>query len=162
MSRSTKTDSLRIGAPAPDFRLPASGGGLVSLRDFAGRKVVLYFYPADDTPTCTKQACAFRDAMAHFSGTDAVVLGVSTDPVTAHDKFIRKYKLPFTLLADEDHAVCTAYGVWQKKSMFGYKYMGIVRSTFVIDTHGRLAAEFRNIRIKGHIDAVLAAVRAAS
>ena len=124
---------MKIGAPAPAFSLPASTGKNVSLKDFAGEKVVLYFYPADDTPTCTKQACAFREALPDYLAAGAVVLGVSTDSVASHEKFIAKYTLPFVLLADEDHAVCEKYAVWQEKTMFGNTYMGVVRSTFVPD-----------------------------
>jgi len=153
---------MKIGNPAPAFLLPASTGESIALNKFVGEKVVLYFYPSDDTPTCTKQACAFRDAAPDYRAAGAVILGISTDSVASHDKFIAKYKLPFILLADEDHATCQKFGVWQQKTMFGNTYMGIVRSTFVIDTRGRLAAEFRNIRLKGHIEKVLDAVRTAS
>lgn len=151
---------MRIGDPAPAFSLPSTQGSVVSLAQLKGRKVVLYFYPADDTPTCTKQACAFRDAHPDYDCAGAVVLGVSPDDLAAHDKFRRKFKLPFTLLSDPDHITASAYGVWQQKSMFGHKYMGIVRSTFVIDTAGKIAAIYRNIRVKGHIPTVLDAVNA--
>lgn len=153
---------MKIGSPAPAFSLPASTGRTLSLKDFAGQRVVVYFYPSDDTPTCTKQACAFRDALQDYRAVGAAVLGVSTDSVASHERFIAKYKLPFVLLADEDHAVAEKYGVWQLKTMFGNTYMGIVRSTFVIDSRGRLAAEFRNIRLKGHMEKVLEAVQRAS
>jgi peroxiredoxin Q/BCP len=151
--------ALSPGAPAPEFSLPSTDGTL-RLRDFRGRKVVLYFYPSDDTPTCTRQACAFRDALPDYQQAGAVVLGISPDGAESHAKFRRKHKLPFTLLADEAHAVASAYGVWKWKSMFGHRYMGVVRSTFVIDTAGRIAAIFPNVRIKGHVAAVLRAVSA--
>jgi uracil-DNA glycosylase family 4 len=147
-----------VGAPAPDFTLPASSGGMVSLSDLRGKTVVLYFYPKDDTPGWTKEACAFRDANRQFAGANAVVLGVSTDSLSSHAKFIEKFNLPFTLLADEDHKVAEAYGVWAQKSFAGKQYMGIDRSTFVIDPDGILRAEFRGVKVDGHVDEVLEAV----
>ncbi len=123
---------------------------------------MLYFYPKDDTPTCTKQACEFRDAHQEFEGLNAVIVGISTDPVQKHERFVSKYGLPFTLLSDEDHAVCEAYGVWQQKKLYGKTYMGIVRSTFLIDEEGRIAMEWRNIKLAGHIGKVLEVLRAST
>ncbi len=151
--------SLEVGAKAPDFDLHSTAGGVVTLAGLRGKKVVLYFYPADDTPTCTKQACAFRAGAEEIGTSEAVILGVSPDGVASHEKFRKKFKLPFVLLADEGHAVAEKYGVWMKKSMFGHKYMGVERTTFVIDRAGKIAAIFRKVRVKGHV-AVLAALRA--
>ncbi|XID90516.1 thioredoxin-dependent thiol peroxidase [Paenibacillaceae bacterium WGS1546] len=144
----------KIGQPAPDFELPATNGSAVRLSDYRGRKVVLYFYPKDMTEACTRQACDFRDAGATFGEANAIVLGISTDELKRHYKFIEKYELPFLLLSDPEHRVCELYGVWQEKQLYGRKYMGIVRSTFLIDEQGRLAREWRNIRVKGHVDDV--------
>jgi thioredoxin-dependent peroxiredoxin len=147
------------GNPAPDFSLPAvTGQGEqvdVRLSELRGRPVVLYFYPKDDTAGCTTQACAVRDEWAAFRAAGAEVLGVSPDDVASHRAFAKKYKLPFTLLSDPDHTVAEAYGVWKKKSMFGRKYWGIERSTFVIDADGRIEAEFRRVRPKEHAAQVL-------
>jgi len=149
-----------VGDVAPEFVLPAAGAeGDVSLKGLRGKKVVLYFYPSDDTPTCTKQACAFRKGAEGIAGADAVLLGISPDGVGSHEKFRKKYRLPFVLVADEGHKVAERYGVWVKKSMFGVKYMGIERTTFVIDRGGRVAAVFRKVRVKGHVEAVEAALR---
>ncbi len=131
--------TLKIGEPAPDFRLPADNGTTVSLADFRGKKVILYFYPKDDTPGCTSQACGFRDAYPQIEEKNAVVIGVSPDSVKSHQKFKTKYDLPFLLVADEDHQLAEAYGVWGEKSMYGKTYMGVTRSHFVIDEHGNLA-----------------------
>lgn len=143
-----------VGDRAPGFDLPATGGGRVSLAGLRGKKVVLYFYPSDGTPTCTKQACAFRKGAAMIEGAEGVIVGISPDGVESHDKFRTKYRLPFVLVADEGHKVADAYGVWVKKSMFGVKYMGIERTTFVIDRAGKVAAVFRKVRVKGHVEAV--------
>jgi len=129
---------LNVGDLAPDFELTTDSGASVKLSDFRGRRVVLYFYPKDDTSGCTTQACGFRDAYPVIEEQNAVVLGVSPDGVKSHQKFKTKYDLPFTLLVDEDHAVAEAYGAWGEKSMYGKKYMGVIRSHFVIDAHGRL------------------------
>lgn len=152
--------SLETGDKAPDFKGATDGGGTVALKDFKGRKVVLYFYPKDDTPGCTTEACGFRDALPDFSKIDAVVIGVSKDSVKRHDNFKAKYELPFTLLSDEDGAVCEAYGVWTKKMNYGREYMGIERSTFLIDGKGKIAGIWRKVRVKGHVEQVLEAARA--
>ena len=128
-----------VGDKAPDFTATTDAGETVELKDFRGKKVVLYFYPKDNTPGCTQEACDFRDSITKFRRKGAVVLGVSPDSVKSHEKFKAKFDLPFPLLADEDHAIAEAYGVWQEKSMYGRKYMGIVRSTFVIDEKGKIA-----------------------
>ena len=151
--------TLDIGDKAPDFSLPTDGGGTASLKALMGRKLVLYFYPKDATPGCTTEACGFRDALPDFSKTGAEIIGVSKDSVARHDKFKAKYDLPFTLVADEDGTLCEAYGVWQEKKNYGKTYMGIVRSTFLIDEKGVIAAVWRNLRVKGHVEKVLEAAR---
>lgn len=148
-----------VGQKAPSFTLPNEQQESISLSDFAGKKVILYFYPKDMTPGCTTEACDFRDAHQDFSELNAVVIGISPDPVARHTKFIDKYELPFSLLADEDHAVAEAYGVWQLKKNFGKEYMGIVRSTFLIDEQGQVISEWRNVRVKDHINTVLTTLR---
>ena len=130
---------LKAGDPAPDFTTVTDTGATVKLADFRGKRVVLYFYPKDDTPGCTTQSCGFRDAYPVIEEKNAVVLGVSPDGVTSHQKFKTKFDLPFTLLVDEDHAISEAYGVWQEKSNYGKTYMGIVRSHFIIDEQGKIA-----------------------
>jgi thioredoxin-dependent peroxiredoxin len=152
---------LEEGQPAPAFTLPTDGGDEVSLESLRGKSVVLYFYPKDDTPGCTKQACGIRDAWGEFERTGAVVLGVSPDSPKKHVKFREKYGLPFTLLADEDHAVSEAYGVWVQKSFAGKKYMGVERSTFVIAPDGTLARVMRQVKPDTHADEVLASLAAA-
>jgi peroxiredoxin Q/BCP len=152
---------LQVGDEAPDFTLPRSGGGTLSLHDLRGRRVILYFYPQDDTSGCTKEACQFRDASDQIEASDAVVIGISPDSVESHDRFRAKYGLPFALLADQDHSVAEQYGVWQEKSAFGVKRMGIVRSTFLIDADGKLARIWRRVTADGHaadVTATLAAV----
>ncbi|AMV09821.1 MULTISPECIES: thioredoxin-dependent thiol peroxidase [Geobacillus] len=150
--------TIAIGQPAPDFTLPASNGKMVSLSDFRGRYVVLYFYPKDMTPGCTAEACDFRDRHAQFAELNAVILGVSTDSLKRHEAFIEKYELPFLLLSDEQHKVAELYGVWKKKKNFGKEYMGIERSTFIIAPDGTLAKEWRGVKVKGHVDEALAEV----
>lgn len=142
------------GSLAPDFTLPSDAGHEVTLSSFRGRRVVLYFYPKDDTSGCTTQACELRDALPRFDGADAVILGVSPDPVASHRKFRDKYGLNFPLLADEDHAVAGAYGVWVQKSMYGRTYMGIERSTFLIGEDGRVLEAWRRVKPKGHAELV--------
>ena len=129
---------LTTGQPAPDFTATTDSGESISLSDFRGKRVVLYFYPKDDTPGCTTQACSFRDAYPEIEEKNAVVLGVSPDGSASHQKFRSKYELPFTLIVDEDHAISEAYGTWGEKSMYGKKYMGVIRSQFVIDEAGNL------------------------
>ncbi len=152
--------STEIGKKAPSFKAPTDGGGEISLNKLKGQKVILYFYPKDDTPGCTKEACGFRDALPDFSAIDTTVIGVSKDTVAKHDKFKAKYELPFTLAADEDGSLCEAYGTWVEKSMYGRKYMGIERATFLIDEKGVLRQEWRKVKVKGHVDEVLAAAQA--
>lgn len=147
------------GMPAPTFTLPRDGGGTVSLSDFAGSPVVLYFYPKDDTSGCTKEAIEFTTEKAAFDAAGAVVIGVSKDSVAKHDKFIAKHDLDVILGADEDGAVCEAYGVWVEKQMYGKTYMGIERATFLIGADGKVAQEWRKVRVKGHVEAVLEAVK---
>ena len=151
--------SVDIGKPAPEFSVPSDGGGTVSLKALRGRPVVLYFYPRDDTPGCTKEACGFRDAMPDFSKLDAGIIGVSKDSVGKHDKFKAKYELPFALAADEDHALCEAYGVWVLKKNYGREYMGIERATFLIDRDGVVRDIWRKVKVNGHVEAVLKAAR---
>ena len=150
--------ALTIGDAAPEFNLPRDGGGRVSLADLKGKMVVLYFYPRDDTSGCTKEAIAFTEALEAFKAAGAVILGVSKDSVAKHEKFIAKHDLGVTLLADEDGAVCEAYGVWVEKSMYGKKYMGIERATFLIDQEGALKQIWRKVKVPGHADAVLQAI----
>jgi peroxiredoxin Q/BCP len=148
------------GSQAPDFELKSDTGETVTLSQFRGRPVVLYFYPRDDTPGCTKEACAFRDSYDEYLARDAAILGVSRDGEESHQKFKSKYDLPFTLLSDPDHEVAEAYGVWAEKSMYGRKSMGIVRSTFVIAPDGTIARAMRGIKVPGHSDKVLEALPA--
>jgi peroxiredoxin Q/BCP len=152
--------SIEAGDKAPAFTLPTDGGGTVSLAKLKGKKVILYFYPKDDTPGCTKEACGFRDNLPKFTKTDAVVIGVSKDSVKRHDNFKAKYKLPFTLAADEDGTVCEAYGVWIEKALYGRKYMGIERATFLIDGKGVVRQVWHKVKVEGHAEAVLAAAKA--
>ena len=149
---------IEAGQPAPDFTLTDQDGNPVTLSKLKGTPVVLYFYPKDDTPGCTNEACAFRDARMDYEKAGARVLGLSPDTVTSHDKFRRKYELPFTLLADPENTVCEQYGVWQEKNMYGKKSMGVVRSTFVIDRQGIVRKVFPRVKVDGHSDAVLNAI----
>jgi peroxiredoxin Q/BCP len=150
--------AVELGKKAPKFKLPASNGETVSLMELRGAPVVLFFYPKDMTATCTVQACDMRDNYAAFREMGAVVLGISGDSIKSHRNFIEKKELPYLLLADEDHKVCELYGVWQLKKLYGREYMGIVRSTFLIDAKGTLVREWRNVKVKGHAEAVLEAV----
>ncbi|MBC8142730.1 MAG: thioredoxin-dependent thiol peroxidase [Armatimonadetes bacterium] len=143
------------GEPAPAFSLQGKNGDTVSLSDYSGKIVVLYFYPADDTPGCTKQGCSFRDLSAEFAAANAVVLGVSPDDAASHEAFAAKYALTFPLLSDTDHAVAELYGAWKEKNNYGRKYMGIERTTFVIGKDGNIAKVFGRVRVDGHGDAVL-------
>ena len=148
------------GTIAPDFTLPADGGGEITLSDYRGQQVVLYFYPKDDTPGCTTEACNFRDDYSDILAAGAVVLGVSPDSVKSHDKFKLKFELPFPLLSDPDHKVAELYGAWGEKKMFGKTYMGILRSTFVIDREGKIVKVFPRVRPKNHSQEVLAVLTA--
>lgn len=147
--------NIQLGLEAPDFVLQAAHGKEVKLSDFRGKRVVLYFYPKDMTSACTNEACQFRDEHSSFEDLNTVILGVSTDSLKQHEKFIAKYDLPFLLLSDEEHKVAELYGVWQLKKMYGREYMGIVRSTFVIDEQGILVKEWRKVKVKGHIEEAL-------
>ena len=149
---------LAAGAKAPAFTLPSDDGRRVALKDFKGKIVVLYFYPKDDTSGCTAEACGFRDSWRAVQAAGAVVLGVSPDGPASHQKFKKKYELPFTLLADEDHAVAAAYGAWGEKSMYGRKYFGILRTTYIIDPAGKIARVFERVKPRGHAAEVLAAI----
>lgn len=149
---------IQEGDQAPDFTLPADDGSTVTLSSFRGRKVVLYFYPKDDTSGCTAQACEFRDTLPRIEESGAVVLGVSPDPVKSHVKFRDKYDLNFPLLADEDHAVAEAWGVWVEKSMYGRTYFGIERSTFLIDEEGKVSKVWRKVKAKGNAEMVAGAL----
>jgi peroxiredoxin Q/BCP len=148
-------DWIEEGSKAPDFTLPTHDGTKLKLSSLRGAPVVLYFYPKDDTPGCTREACGFRDSKAKFAKHGAVVLGVSPDSPASHAKFRAKYKLPFTLLADEKHAVAEKYGAWRQKNMYGKKSMGIARSTFVIDAAGKVVKVFKAVKPDGHDDQVL-------
>ncbi|HSY74913.1 MAG TPA: thioredoxin-dependent thiol peroxidase [Dongiaceae bacterium] len=147
---------LKEGDKAPTFTVATNGGGKISLADYLGKNVILYFYPKDDTPGCTKEACAFRDGFADFKKRGAVILGVSPDSVKSHDKFVEKFKLPFTLLADEDKKIVEAYGVWGEKSFMGRKYMGVYRVTFLIGPDGRIKKIWPEVRPEEHTAEVLA------
>jgi peroxiredoxin Q/BCP len=149
---------LKEGDPAPPFTAATNGGGTISLADFAGKPVILYFYPKDDTPGCTKEACGFRDEFDAFKKKGAVVLGVSTDPVKAHDKFVAKFKLPFTLLADEDRQIVQAYGVWGEKTFMGRTYQGTHRVTFLIGPDGLIRRIWPKVKPEEHPAEVLAAL----
>ena len=146
------------GDRAPDFSLKSDDGTTVTLKSLAGKNVVLFFYPRDDTPGCTKEACGFRDALPRFEGIDAVVLGVSPDSLESHRKFKQKYDLPFPLLIDEGHRLADEFGVWKQKSMYGLKFMGIERTTVIIDRKGRIARIFPKVKVPGHVEEVEKAV----
>lgn len=148
-----------VGKKAPDFTLNNERGEQVSLEQYKGKYVVLYFYPKDMTPGCTTQACDFRDAHEDFSSLNAVILGVSMDDANRHTKFIEKHGLPFSLLVDENHAVSEKYGVWVLKKMYGKEFMGIERSTFLIDPEGIVKKEWRKVKVKNHIEEVLETIR---
>ena len=150
---------LQVGDKAPAFRLKDDTGATRSLKDFAGRALVLYFYPKDDTPGCTQESCDFRDNLNRLTSSGAAVVGLSADSVESHVKFKKKHGLNFPLLSDPEHEALSAYGVWQEKSLYGRKFMGIVRSTFVIDGKGVIRAAFPKVSVTGHVDEVLAAVK---
>ena len=150
---------MKVGDQIPDFTLPSDEGAEIRLSGLRGRKIVLYFYPKDDTPGCTREACGFRNASADFAEINAEIFGISKDSVARHRKFKAKNDLPFTLLSDENGEVCEAFGTWIEKSMYGRKFMGIERSTFLIDETGTLRAEWRKIKLPGHVEKVVAAAR---
>ena len=153
-------EQIAEGKQAPDFSLPASTGGEISLKDYRGKaNVVLYFYPKDMTPGCTTEACSFRDTKGDFEAAGAVILGVSTDDLASHDKFIAKHELNFPLLSDPDAAVCTMYGVWQEKNQYGRTFMGVQRTTFVIDKAGVIRKIYPKVKVDDHADEVLEFVR---
>ena len=151
--------SVTVGEKAPDFTLPTDGNGSVTLAQLRGKPVVLYFYPKDDTSGCTAQACGFRDSFPDYGKTGAVVIGVSRDSVASHDKFKQKHGLPFILASDSEGKVTEDYGVWVEKSMYGRKYMGIDRSTFLIDKDGTVRGAWRKVKVPGHVTEVLKAVQ---
>src|SRR5215467_3428810 len=157
MSTAAKGDP-KVGQKAPDFTVMTDEGTKVKLSDFKGKKLVLYFYPKDDTPGCTKEACAFRDGIDEIKAKGAVVIGVSTDSVDSHKKFKSKFDLNFPLLADSDKKIVEAYGTWKEKSMYGKKYMGIERTTFVIDEQGKVSHIFPKVKVDQHYDEVVAAL----
>jgi peroxiredoxin Q/BCP len=150
---------LEVGKKAPDFTLSDQNGKKISLKDLTGKKVVLYFYPKDNTSGCTKEACNFRDDFPKFKKSEAVILGVSPDSVSSHKKFAEKYDLPFSLLADEDKKVVQLYDVWKEKSMYGKKYMGVERTTFIIDENGKIRQIFNKVKVDGHNEEVMKALK---
>lgn len=150
---------MEIGSLAPDFSLAGSDGKNHKLSDYRGKKVILYFYPKDNTPGCTTEACDFRDNITTINDLNAVVLGISKDNLNSHNKFIEKFNLPFVLLSDEDKVACELYDVIKEKNMYGRKTLGIERSTFIIDENGTLMKEFRKVKVKGHIEEVLEALK---
>jgi peroxiredoxin Q/BCP len=149
---------LREGDPAPDFSLPSTTGATISLHDFRGHDVILYFYPKDDTPGCTKEACDFRDAHDTIGRRNAIVLGISPDGVSKHDRFATKFDLPFPLLADTDHAIADAYGAWGERNYLGRRFDGILRSTFLIDKEGKIRKIWRQVKVDGHAEEVVEAI----
>ena len=154
----TQVKELKEGGVAPDFTLKSTEGKEISLKDFRGKQVVLYFYPKDDTPGCTKEACDFRDNLARVRAKGAVVFGISHDSVESHDKFREKFDLPFTLLSDPEKKMTEAYGVYKQKSLYGKFFMGIERTTFVIDKEGRIKKIFPKVKVEGHVEEVLQAL----
>ncbi len=152
----SSTVQVKIGQKAPDFSLLNQDGKIMRLSDFKGKKVVLYFYPKDDTPGCTKESCAFRDGLDEIHASGAVVLGVSGDSVESHKKFTKKFNLNFPLLSDEKKTVLQAYGVWKEKSLYGRKFMGIERTTFIVDEQGTIDDIFQKVKVDGHLEEVLA------
>ena len=151
---------MKIGELAPDFTLMGSDNKKHSLSDYKGKKIILYFYPKDNTPGCTTEACDFRDNINHFSDLNAVIIGISKDNLNSHNKFIEKFNLPFVLLSDEDKSVCALYDVIKEKNMFGKKVLGIERSTFIIDEQGILINEYGKVKVKGHIEEIINSLKA--
>ncbi len=149
-----KTQKLETGSQAPDFTLPTDGNGEITLSSLKGQKVVLYFYPKDNTPGCTTEACGFNDALPEFDKLNATVIGISKDSVKKHDNFKGKYDLKFTLASDENGDICERYGVWKEKSMYGKTFMGIERTTFLIDEDGKITHIWPKVKVKGHIEEV--------
>jgi peroxiredoxin Q/BCP len=150
---------IKEGMKAPDFKLKNQDGDTISLKDYKGKNVVLYFYPKDDTSGCTKEACAFRDEFPKFNNLDAVILGVSPDSVKSHKKFAEKYDLPFNLLSDEEKKVLEKYGVWKEKSLYGRKYMGVERTTVVINDEGKIKKIFPKVKVEGHNNELIEALK---
>ena len=150
---------IEVGKKAPDFKLKDQDGKTISLSDYKGKNVVLYFYPKDDTPGCTKEACSFRDELPRFGKIDAVILGVSPDSVDSHKKFAQKFELPFTLLSDENKKVVEAYDVWKEKNNYGKKYMGVERTTYLIDKEGKIKKIFNKVKVDGHSEEVMKALQ---
>lgn len=151
--------ALAEGVKAPEFTLQDSEGKTHKLSDYAGQTIVVYFYPKDDTPGCTKEACSFRDSYADFRQAGVIIIGISPDKVASHKKFKNKYELPFTLLADPDHAVCEAYGVWGTKKMYGREYQGVYRTTYIISPEGNIQRVFKNVKPSEHSQEVLAEIQ---
>ena len=156
----TKSMTIALGKPAPDFTLENQEGEKISLASLRGKNVVIYFYPKDSTPGCTQEACDFRDNIARLQSADTVVLGISKDSAKSHTNFRTKYELPFDLLVDEGAKVCDLYGCWKEKSIYGKTFLGVERSTFLIDKEGILRKEWRKVSVKGHVDSVLEAIAA--
>jgi len=154
-TRKTTLMSLESSYPAPEFSANASNGSKISLSDLSGQWVILYFYPKDDTPGCTKEACGFRDSSTRLTGMGATVIGCSPDDLKAHDKFITKYDLPFVLISDPDHKVAEAYGVWKEKNMYGKKIMGIERTTFLISPEGNVMKTWKRVKVDRHVDEII-------
>lgn len=157
--RASSMANLDIGHQAPAVSLPNDNGETASLDDFAGKNIILYFYPRDDTPGCTKEAIGFTEKLSEFTDANTVILGVSKDTVAKHQKFRAKYELGVSLLSDADGSTCEDYGTWVEKSMYGKKYMGIERATFLIDQNGKIAQIWRKVKVPGHVDAVLEAAQ---
>ncbi len=151
----------QVGDKAPDITLPSDGGGTVSLKDYKGQKIVVYFYPKDDTPGCTAESCSLSENLSALNKLNCAVIGISKDSVKKHDKFKAKYNLKFPLASDEEGDVCERYGVWAEKSMMGRKYMGILRTTFLIDENGKIEHVWENVKVDGHTDEILAALKEA-
>jgi len=146
---------VKVGQKAPDFSLPSSDGKSIRLRDFRGKKVILYFYPKDNTPGCTREACDFRDSYARLRALGTNIIGISPDSVRSHRGFSMKHELPFLLLSDEKREVVKLYGVWKKKKLYGRSFMGVIRTTFIIDEEGTITQRFENVRVAGHADRVI-------